>query len=189
MPHTMTKIRAFAAVAAVVTAGACTETTPTGPELPPWASEFVFFHPHLSYLYVDSSPGTDLRLEWSGDTTYSGWNCLLFAPTTAGDSTGEFFWVIRGFNRGRMLRTQFGVEDSLDAFLLPPSGLGTRGTFLASASGAVTLDWADGTPSRYFDPAANIRIEGDTIFSDVTLNFADGFVQWRVGWLRVSSCP
>jgi hypothetical protein len=182
-------------IAAVLAAGACTENPQETINLPAWGSSYVFFFPHLRYFYLDTATENSVLLKWEGSVdnvhTFVGWNCLLFAPTAAGDSTGTFYFVVRGANRGRLHYELAGtLQDSLDAYLLPPSqSIGTTGSFVTHSSGGLLLNWANGTPSRYFDPAANLRFEGDTIFSDVTINFESGFVTWRAGWILAEFCP
>lgn len=185
----MPDMRRFLTGIALVAVAACTDTTGTEDPLPAWAERYIFYYPQLSYTYVDSTPTTDLRYDWAADSTFEGYTCVQLAPTNAGDTVGQFRFKINGLNRGTLQRTRFGTIDFLPAYFLPPVPLGTRGSFVRHANGVLDLTWADGDASRYFDPAAVLAFDaGDTLRSDVTLPFTNGYVEWHVGWIPSAFC-
>jgi len=181
----MSHSRRFALAAAVLAAAACTETGPVIPDLPAHTQHYQFNSLLLNYVYVDSTPGASVRLEWSQDTTFVGFTCVQLVARVPGDTIGDFYFRISGANSGQLQREADGIIDTVDAFFLPPGGAqGSGGTYVAHTTGIVDLNWRDGLQSRYFDPTAVIRLSGDTLFSDVTLGFTNGVVEWHVGWIR-----
>lgn len=184
-------LRAVAALAlaAVVPLAACTEP-PAEPELPAHALPYLFYYPELRYEFVDSTPNNSYRLDWVGGSasTFQGYNCVILIPRTPGDTIGEVIFRIRGANQGRLVITNAGGADSANAFFLAQD-FPTRGRFVVTTAGALTIIWDDGQPSRYFAPEAILRIAQDTLYSDVRHDFTNGFVTWHVAWVHSIDCP
>ncbi len=184
-------MKRLVALAAAVLGAACTESAAPEPEFPDHAAHFFFLYPNLVYTYVDSTPNANYRLDWapglSGDTTFLGYNCVIFVPRTPTDTIGEVHFRVRGNNQGRQQLTNTAGADSVDAFFLALD-YPTRGRFVVNTAGSVSLNWDNGTPSRYFAPDATLRIANDTLYSDVTHTFTNGYVTWHVEWLRISEC-
>jgi hypothetical protein len=168
--------------------GACTEGTgPGGPVLPDSAIPFVIRPSLITYEYTDSSGGNPYRLRWLNDSLFVGSNCLGFIPDPApGDTAGRFYFATSGPNYGNLERLEGGAIDTTLGYFLP-AGIGSQGRYVIYDGNRLRLTWADGgTPSRYFDPSADLRFVGDTLWSSVDLRFnADsGRVVWRVAWLQ-----
>lgn len=173
-----------AAAVAVALAG-CNESDPGGPNLPDWAVQFRFEPQLIEYYYVDSSSTGFLELTWLRNLQFNGENCLQFAARTPEDTVGSFYFVTRGPNVGWLERTAGTTTDTTTGYLLPSPPLGTRGSYVVMSDGRLQLNWFDGTPSRYFDPQANLRFVGDTLFSDFVFRArADSiYARWRTAWL------
>lgn len=173
-----------AALCVVVLAG-CNDRDPAGPNLPEWAVQFRFEPELLQYYYVDSSSTGFLELTWLPHFQYSGENCLQFAARTPEDTVGSFYFVVRGPNVGLLERRANNITDTTTGYLLPSPPLGTRGSYVVFSDGRLQLNWFDGTPSRYFDPAAQLRFAGDTLFSDFEFRArADSvYARWHTAWL------
>ncbi len=177
------------AMAAAVALAACTEP-PAEPEIPAHAVLYLFYYPELRYEFVDSTPNNSYRLDWVGGSasTFQGYNCVILIPRVPGDTIGEVIFRVSGVNQARLQITNATGVDSANAFFLAQN-FPTRGRFVVTTAGAVTIIWDDGTPSRYFAPEATMRIAQDTLYSDVTQNFTNGFVTWHVAWVQTIDCP
>jgi len=148
--------------------------------------------PSLRYEYVDTTAGRVYLLSWLPAYGFSGVNCIGLIPRTSVDTIGTFVFEAKGANTGRLLRTENGLQDTATAYFLPSNEapLGTHGTYAIDSSNRLKLFWADGTPTRYFDPSADLRISGDTIrsYSDLRA-FGDSLrVQWTVMWTYDIGC-
>lgn len=146
----------------------------------------------LFYDFVDSTLVPSIRLQWIPQGPYVGTNCFALSPRTGADTTGTFVFVYRGRNVGSLMRTTNNNISDVDtvggAFL---SGVeGTGGSYAVTSSGGLNLTWNDGVLARFFDPAATIRMVGDTIFSDVHLTSRGDSVtvDWSVRWSRSLDC-
>ncbi len=168
---------------------ACTEP-PAEPEIPAHAVLYLFYYPELRYEFVDSTPNNSYRLDWVGGSAsgFQGYNCVIMIPRAAGDTIGDVMFRVRGANQARLQITNAAGVDSANAFFLA-QGFPTRGRFVVTTAGAVSIIWDDGMPSRYFAPEATLRIAQDTLYSDVTHNFTNGFVTWHVAWVQSTDCP
>jgi hypothetical protein len=148
----------------------------------------------ITYLFTDTTHLTDVHLRWITDAPppqmpLAGWNCIALSPNTPTDTTGSFVFAFVGPNIGRLEQTVQGVTDSINGYLLR-GDQGTGGNFVVHSSGQLTLNWHDGTRSRFFDPAASIRLANDTIFSDADLRDRGDSVraQWKIRWVRALDC-
>ena len=171
----------------------CATTEPTGLNIPANAIVYEIAPKKLKYDYVDTTvSSTPYTLHWLSDSTYTGFNCIGLVPRAAPDTTGTFVFVFSGTNTGYIKRLQNGTTDTTSAFFLPPLGFdqGTHGNYALDSSGKLKLFWADGTQSRYFDPAAVIRLHNDTLTSDFSFKASGDSVQfsWQVNWVREPRC-
>ncbi len=199
----MIKRARFVAVLAVAASApaACVTNDVTGPDIPSNAIVYVFgvrTLPLLTYTYVDTSRGLSVHQRWLTDVVfpgttvgYVGVSCIGLVPHASADTFGTFVFQNVGANVGRLQRIEGATTDTVPVSFLPGVKQGTHGSYsLDTASGALKLLWADGTPTQYFDPRAAIRLINDSITSRAELSaFADSqHVSWRVTWAHESLC-
>lgn len=148
----------------------------------------------LVYDFVNITSTADLHLSWITDppppvVALAGWNCIALLPLSVTDTIGTFVFAAVGPNLGRLQRTTLGVTDTINGLLLVGTE-GTRGSFALTSAGTLKLFWSDGQQTRFFDPAATLRLANDTIFADADLRErADSTrVEWQVRWVRALDC-
>ncbi len=166
-----------------------------GPErvdIPEGASIYKLAPTIMSYEGVDSTQGGHFAFTWLAGETFFGTNCLAFSPTPAASTSGSFVFFWTGENSGRVERRSSGaVLDTVQGFFMAVDEPGTHGTYDVNASGALTLNWANGSRNRYFDPTATLRLSGDTVESVADLRARGDSIrdQWHVYWITSPSCP
>ncbi len=164
---------------------------PAGPPFGPDAQVYFFDATRLIYTFTDTSRPNDFHLRWLSDTIYVGYNCIGFTPRSPTDTVGTFQFYWSSANTGLLERTNNNVTDTVQGLFL--TGLeGTRGTYAVNAQGRVALNWQDwnGTPTRYFDAQAVIRLNGDTLRSMADLRFKADSIRtvWDATWIRRPAC-
>lgn len=181
--------------AAILAVGACNKDSTAPNPIPPNAIVYQMDARYLTYHLIDTTGGQRYELTWlrpTPTTAFVGYNCLGFVPKSAQDTTGSFYFYYSGPNIGRIERLDQGVTDTTTAYFLPPQGSdqGTRGTYATDSGNLLHLAWANGLQSRYFDPAAVLRISADTIWSDATFSYNGDstHVQWQVAWIQKETC-
>lgn len=164
-------------------------------EIPAGALVYIIEPSLIGYEFDDTSGGRDFHLDWMfaiPEFPFTGRTCFGISPSAATDTIGSFVFRAVGPNEGYVLVRDGAVTDTGLAFFLPPAGsdAGTRGNYLLRSSGQLELSWADGLQSRYFDPAAVLRVSGDSIISDADLSERGDSVRtkWHVVWTRGQSC-
>ena len=190
MRHARVYAFGFAALAGCVTSHV------TGPNIPDGSIVYKIAPLTIQYHYVDvrAVNGGDYELFWLPLAGFTGVNCLGLLPHSAVDTNGTFVFAWAGPNTGSIQRRIGTTIDTVEGKFRTsaPRGpeQGTHGTFAVDATGRLTLLWADGTPSEYFDPSAVIRLSGDTISSSFSVHlFADSLqYSWQVSWIRDTSC-
>jgi hypothetical protein len=158
--------------------------------MPDSATAYVIMPGLITYEFTDSTAGNQFRLRWLPEGAFQGYNCVGFiADPPPADTVGRFYFAYSGSNQGSVERLTEGVTDTVPGNFLY-QGIGSHGTFLLDGD-RLHLNWADGdTPSRYFDPSAELRFAADTLWSSVELS-ANGdtvHVVWRVAWQQ-GFCP
>jgi hypothetical protein len=181
--------RGFLTACAAAALCACVkQENPIAPVIPPGAIVYGLDATSIAYHYRDTTKNNDYELAWLPGLGFSGTNCLALSLAQPTDTTGSFIFYTTGSNTGAIQRRIATVTDTVTGFLLPSSAtpLGTHGNFAVNGTGLLTLSWANGTASRYFDPAAVMTLRSDTITSTVNLSLAGDsvHVHWRLSWLR-----
>lgn len=182
------RARYVAAIAAVIaTPAACVTGDNTLPVFPSNAAVYVFgvkTLPLLVYTRVDTTTGIKLHQRWLTDRGFVGAACLGLVPHTAvTDTFGTFLFGYYPPAVGQVEEINSGVTDTALKSIQPLTPEGTHGAYAVdTTSGHLKLVWADGTPSQYFDPSADIRLVRDTITIHAELSaFADSVhVTWRM---------
>lgn len=143
----------------------------------------------LSYHFVDSTHGNSFELFWVPKQGFEGHNCIGLVPSAATDTAGTFVFAFLGANRGVLKQRSFLDTTYVTGFFLP-AGVGSHGTYVYDSAGHLKFTWADGTPTQYFDPRADIQLHGDTIRSRAELSvLADSVhASWSVTWARTGTC-
>lgn len=184
-------MRRPAFLAAAVIAGLVSCTNDLGVpvvEIPEGSDQFSLAPSLLNYELVDSSSIQKIKLTWLPLEPFAGSNCIALSPTTPAQDAGTFVFARFGANIGRMQQIVLPADTDTVLGILLSGHEGTHGTYTISPSGAMTLNWADAQADQrsYFDPAATIRILGDTIFSDIQKSDHgdSAHVEWHVRWLR-----
>jgi hypothetical protein len=188
------RARLVAVLAATLAApAACLTSDITNLVFPSNANVYVFglkTLPLLVYTYVDTATGANLHQSWLTNRGFAGAACIGLVPHAAvTDTFGTFLFGYYPPAIGQVKDSNAvtGVVDTVSKVFIPVPAEGTRGSYAVdTTSGKVTLNWADGTPTQYFDPKADIRLIHDTITSHAELSaFADSIhVTWRVTWAR-----
>lgn len=144
----------------------------------------------IGYFYEDSTSGQLMTLRWLPANGFNGYNCVALTPRSPTDSIGTFVFVAREANQGLLERYMLGAADTVPGFFIG-AGQGSRGTYVRDAQDRVTLFWANGTPSRYFDPSATMRLSQDSLISDVALSERGDSVSatWHVVWRERPCAP
>lgn len=182
----MPSLRRPALLAALLLAAACKSLDVPVIAIPDGSEVFVMDPTLLNYHFVDSSAVSRLELTWLPKEPYAGDNCIALKATAPTDTTGTFVFVHNGPNVGRMLRNTAGVTDTVQGIFLSGHE-GTHGTYAVTSSGQLKLFWVDASAARsFFEPAASIRLAGDTVASDVLQKASGDSVstEWHVRWLR-----
>jgi hypothetical protein len=181
----------LAGLAACKTVDVGVESLPYNEEIPTGAALVYRIEPsRIEYHYTDSTSGQTMTLRWLSSQGFVGYNCVALSPRTPTDTIGTFSFVARGANQGLLERFQLGAADTILGYFIA-SSQGSRGTYVRDAQDQLTFFWTNGTPSRYFDPTATIRIAADSLISAVSLSDrADSIaVQWRVVWTENACAP
>lgn len=180
---------ALALAALAVAPAACLTNDSSVPVFPSNANVYVFSVrtlPLLVYNFTDTASGTRLRQTWLTDRGFAGAACIGLVPHVAvTDTFGTFIFGYSGPNIGEVEESNNGTVDTVLKYFIPVPAEGTHGTWAHdTASGKVTLSWADGKPTQYFDPTADIRLIRDTLTTHAELSaFADSVhATWRVTW-------
>lgn len=156
-----------------------------GPPIPAGSLVFTFEPSILAYHLADSTNNTHFILDWI-PPAFSGYNCLGLLPNAApGDTAGSFVFSWSGRNIGFLSRFADGVTDTTTGYFFPAQSLGTHGSYVIDSSNKMTMSWVDGTRSRYFQPAADIRLRADSIISNVDLKTRGDSIHevWHVVWV------
>ncbi len=167
------------------------ESFPLQEQIPATATAIYRIEPTLiDYRFRDTTAGQDLELRWVHipQQPYSGYNCVAFSPLSPGDTVGTFVFVARGPNQGYLERTTPVLTDTVAGYFIA-NGQGSRGSFVLDSQNRLTLTWANGTPSRYFDPSAALRISADSLISDADITQAADSIHatWHVVW-TINAC-
>jgi hypothetical protein len=179
--------------AGVCLPAACVTHDSTGPVIPDNAIVYVMSARSLEalqYHFVDTTAGQSLVLDWltAPPKTFAGANCIGLMPRSATDTVGTFVFVSTGPNIGSLERHLGTTIDTVLGYFLPgqPLTQGTHGGYVVDSAGRLKFTWADGTPTQYFDPSADIRLSNDTILSHAELTArADSMhASWHVSWVR-----
>ncbi len=179
----------------VLTAAACftrdVGSPPPGPPFGPDAQVYFFDATKLVYMFTDTSRPNNYHLRWLNDTIFVGYNCIGLTPRSPTDTVGTFQFYWSNGNTGLLERTNNNVTDTVQGLFL--TGLeGTKGTYAINSTGRVVLNWQDwnGTPTRYFDALAVIRLTGDTLRSTADLRFKADSIRsiWDASWIRRPVC-
>jgi len=182
-------MRRCAVTLAALLAGCLGATETKSPVIPDGTPVYRIDESQLFYAFRDTSAGRDIILSWLNTPTVApllGYNCLGMLPDGLGDSTGTFIFAWNGPNTGFVERWIGTTADTAVAYFFPPEGSdqGTEGSYVVNSAGELTLNWANGIQSRYFQPGAILTFRTDTIVSVVdVLSRGDSIrEQWRVVW-------
>jgi hypothetical protein len=192
----MSPHRFLAACALAVALAACRSTDleesfPLLEQIPDDATVIYRIEPTLiGYHFRDTTAGQDLELRWVDipQQPFAGYNCVAFSPLSPTDTVGTFVFVARGPNQGFVERMTPVVTDTVTGYFIG-NGQGSRGSFVLDSQNRLTLTWANGTPQRYFDPSAVLRISADSLISDADITQAADSIHatWHVVW-TVNAC-
>ncbi|MFI5279595.1 MAG: hypothetical protein ACHQU1_03790 [Gemmatimonadales bacterium] len=193
------KARFILALAAAAGApAACLSSDSSLPVFPSNAAVYVFNDstlPLLVYNFTDTASGANLHQHWLLDRGFAGAACIGLVPHAAvTDTFGTFLFGYYPPAIGEVKDSNAinGVVDTLLKTFIALPAEGTHGTYAVdTATGRVKLNWADGTPSQYFDPSADIRLIRDTLTTHAEISaFGDSIhVTWRVTWARGICLP
>jgi hypothetical protein len=169
------------------------ETLPVQEQIPANAFAVYVLEPSLiAYLHTDSTTaGQGLKLRWVHvpGVSFAGYNCVALSRQSPSDTVGTFVFVARGANLGVLERTRPEGVDTIAGYFIA-AGQGSRGSWALDSQNRLRLFWNNGTPSRYFDPAAAQRISADSLIADADLREVGDSIHtiWHVVWRQQGPC-
>ena len=194
----MTKrARVILAIAVAVGAPAgCLTKDSSIPVFPSNARVYVFNDstlPLLVYNFIDTASGANVRQHVLVDRGFAGAICLGLIPKMAvTDTFGTFMFAYYPPAIGEVVDSNAGTIDTILKVFIPNQYMGSKGAYAVdTATGKVKLTWADGTPSQYFDPAADVRLIRDTLTTHAEISaFADSIhATWRMTFTHSVCLP
>jgi len=179
-------------IVASTIAGACVSPSESSlVNIPPGAKIYVIAPQLLSNEFIDTTGGQSFALTWLVDLGFEGYSCFGFSPSTPTDTVGTFVFGRAGPNDGWLQRRANGLVDTVRGYFIDAQLPGTHGSYVVESSGKLTLNWSDGTRTRYFAPSAVLRMTSDTVESTVDLRASADSIrdQWHVFWINSPGCP
>ena len=177
----------FTLAAAAIAPAACLKNDSMIPVFPSNAAVYVFNDstmPLLVYDFVDTASGANIHQHVLPNRGFAGAICIGLVPHAAvSDTFGTFQFGFYPPAIGEVVDSNAGTVDTLLKTFIPAQNMGTHGSYTVdTATGRVALTWADGRPSQYFDPTADVRLVRDTLRTHAEISaFADSIhATWRM---------